>query len=221
MTTLLDRLVVNKSRDTNNPKNLVVSASGSTLIGSVKVKIQMWKTSVYAMQHTQAVVSPIWTTHTGQARSGRVMIPSATPSEIYVDKIKAIVDRSFLKGRDIFDLYWLTEQQTQAGYDLPDDGNLKIALQVRLETYPEFCIERWLEKANSRLEILNDTDTLQKIKTELHKWLPSYWPISDDATRAMLRCSEQCIHRGRIAMQSILNDKLGIPAPSLSTPRQR
>jgi len=200
---LLNRLVVGKNRDEANPHNMIVSASGSNLIGSVKVKVQMWKTSASAMQKTRALVSPVWTTHT-DARAGKILVPTSTPGEIYADKIKAIADRPYLKGRDVFDLYWLTEQKKQAGYNLPDDDGLKAALQTRLETYPGLLPEAWLEKAFTRIESLEDAETIQKVKTEMQKWLPSYWPLNDETIASMIRCAKTCMQKGCKAMQSIL-----------------
>jgi len=202
----LDRLTVSKNRDDTNPQNLVISVSGANLIGSVKVKVQMWRASTHAMHHTKAVVSPIWTKNAAQARTSTVMVPTATPGEIYADKIKAIVDRPHIKGRDVFDLYWLTEQQTPAGYSLPDDEMLKSALRTRIETYPGLVPEEWLDKAKERMNNLAQTETIQKVKIELQKWLPSYWPLDDTTLDVMIACAKQCIQRGQNTMLSILAD---------------
>jgi len=191
----LNRLSVGKNRDEANPQNLVVSVSGDNLIGSVKVTVQMWKASAHALHGTKAVVSPIWTNKATQARASTVMVPTASPGEIYTDK-----------GRDVFDLYWLNEQQAQAGYSLPDDDALKSALLTRIETYPNLIPEEWLEKSESRKSLLAEAETIQKVKSELQKWLPSYWPLGDVQVKAMIDYASQCIVRGQSTMQSILSE---------------
>ena len=48
---------------------------------------------------------------------GELIIPysssivlSETPEEIFSDKIRAIYERKFLKGRDIYDIWWIVKQ---------------------------------------------------------------------------------------------------------------
>jgi len=53
----------------------------------------------------------------GLISSGKLIMPysssiilTETPEEILAGKIRAIYERNYLKGRDIYDIWWLTEQ---------------------------------------------------------------------------------------------------------------
>lgn len=105
------QLQVGKAKDGRNPHALIVSIGGPDLIGSIKVKVEMWQTAEAALSSVKAFVAPVQLAR-GPGAGMQAFIPVADLTEIYADKVFALPARSFLKPRDVFDLYWL---ETQAG----------------------------------------------------------------------------------------------------------
>ncbi len=81
-------------------------------------------------------------------RKGEVMIPPGriinveTPAEIYSDKVRALMERNYLKGRDLYDVWFMTETLKMA----PDVDLVRKKLEMYEHPFvlmrkPEYYIE--------------------------------------------------------------------------------
>lgn len=105
----------------------------------------------------------------GMLTSGKLILPysssiilAETPEEILADKIRAIYERKYLKGRDIYDIWWITRQ-------------LKITpawpiTNSKLEMYQaDFSLARdagYFQKKKSAKEIIT------ALETDLPRFIP-------------------------------------------------
>src|SRR5660397_11042 len=95
-------VVVSKGKDERNPHVFMITLGGPNVIGSAKVKIELWQTRETALNSLKLVVSTITSPAGGQA-----FVPVLTLDEILADKVYALGARDRLKARDVFDLWWL------------------------------------------------------------------------------------------------------------------
>jgi len=196
-------LSVSIAKEDHNPHNFVVSISGRDLIGSVKVKVELWKTHGDAIAAVKAVVSPVRVA-SGPAAGAQAFVPTLELAEIYADKVFALAARSTLKARDVFDLYWLgTMGHSECTVD---------DMRVRLATYPNQSAGAWLElAATRRVELLAAGDVIAR---DLPKWLPSSWPLDAGAVAQMIERSAAALDQGVAVMQQLASDDCdGGPCP--------
>jgi predicted nucleotidyltransferase component of viral defense system len=106
----------------------------------------------------------------GLIRSGDLILPYAsslilaeTPEEILSDKIRALFERSYLKGRDIYDIGWLVNQM-----DVKPDWNRtrkKLSMyQVRF--VPARSVNHFLTKTS-------ESEVRKAIESDLPRFLPA------------------------------------------------
>lgn len=187
------RLTVGKARDRHNPHAFTVSIGGPDVIGAVRVKVEMWQTEGGALSAVKAVVAPIKLAR-GPAAGMQTFVPTSDLSEIHADKVFALAARPYLKPRDVFDLHWL------AGHSGLRECSVD-ALRVRLATYPNETPSAWLEKAFARRrELLEAGDA---IATDLKRWLPSSWPLTQASVKDMTQAAVQAIDQGIGIMRQI------------------
>ena len=99
----------------------------------------------------------------------QAIIPAAKMPEIMTDKIHALAAREYLKPRDAFDLWWLSNQ----GRAIPDPLVLKEALARRRALYPhglrseKEVAARLLERAQE----LEAPENVAAIDRDLRRWL--------------------------------------------------
>lgn len=186
-------LNVTTPKDGRNPHVFDVAVSGEGVLGSVRVKVELWAAPGEALKPLATAVHPVRLI-VGRAAGAQAFVPTLELKEIFVDKVFAVVARPYLKPRDVFDLYWLAERgETQACTE--ED------LAVRLATYPNETPHNWLEKATARRqELLGAAD---KVKADLLRWLPSSWPLTDDKVRTMIEASVLALDRGVQSMQAL------------------
>lgn len=190
------QLQVGKAKDGRNPHAFIVSIGGPDLIGSVKVKVEMWQTAEAALSSVKAFVAPVQLAR-GPGAGMQAFIPVADLTEIYADKVFALAARPFLKPRDVFDLYWL---ETQAGLKSCSADQLA----VRLETYPHETPSAWLEKAYARWDELQEAT--QAVHRDLRRWLPPAWPLTEAAAGEMVRSALRALEQGIEMMREIEAD---------------
>ena len=181
-------LTVSKAKDDHNPHAFTVSVSGKNVIGSVKVKVELWQTASEAMKGLQIAVAPIQIA-TGPASGLRTHVPTAELSEIYADKVFAVVARKVLKPRDVFDLHWLAKSAKLS--DLTSGQ-----MNARFLTYPNMTRSEWLSKASARIQELSGEQAHEAITNDLKRWLPSTWPISPADSAAMAQTAIAAIQNG-------------------------
>lgn len=186
------RLTVGKAKEGHNPHAFVVSVGGPDVIGAVRVKVEMWLTAAAALSGVKVVVAPVKLAR-GPAAGMQTFVPTADLPEIYADKVFALAARPYLKPRDVFDLHWLSTHGLHAC--LVDD------LRVRLATYPNETPSAWLEKAFARrVDLLEGGDA---IATDLKRWLPSSWPLTEAITKEMTQAAVRAIEQGIDMMREI------------------
>jgi predicted nucleotidyltransferase component of viral defense system len=175
---------VSPIKDVRNPHSFYVTLSGPQVIGSAKVKIELWQTPAAALHALTLKVSTISST------TGQVFVPTLTLGEIFADKVYALGARDRIKPRDVFDLWWLCEQ----GATAPSTE----LLRTRLNIYPvpsgdpSDTAKAWIKSADARLAELQAPGAADRVALDLKRWLPSSWPIDAAIAAAMLvRAIEQ------------------------------
>ena len=193
---------VSKAKDGRNPHAFVVSIGGANVMGSVKVKVELWQTS--AISSISAVVGKVCLAR-GPLSGMQTQVPTATLAEIYADKVFALAARPYLKPRDVFDLHWLVESN---GFSACSEADLR----VRLATYPNQTPAAWLEKATFRRAELMESG--EKIALDLKRWLPTSWPLTTTSVAEMIKVSVSVLEQGMGLMRLIgmdnehIDDKL-------------
>ena len=187
------RLMVGKAKDGHNPHSFVVSIGGPDVIGSVRVKVELWQTAQAALSPIKAIVAPIKLTR-GPASGMQAFVPTASLAEIHADKVFALAARPYLKPRDVFDLQWLSDREGLRECSVDD-------LRVRLATYPSETPREWIDKAfRRRLDLYNGVDL---IHTDLKRWLPSSWPLTKDDASTMVETALRALDHGIDLMEVI------------------
>lgn len=189
-------VTVTPIKDAHNPHSFYVTLAGPQVIGSAKVKIELWQTPASAMRALTLKVSTIAST------AGQAFVPTLSLGEIFADKVYALGARARIKPRDVFDLWWLCEQGTAApSADL---------LRTRLHIYPVASAneidtaQAWLENAAQRLADLQAPGAAQRVELDLTRWLPSSWPIDTAIVAAMLERARAQLQLGIDHMRAIV-----------------
>jgi predicted nucleotidyltransferase component of viral defense system len=171
-------VTVTPIKDERNPHSFYVTLSGIQVIGSARVKIELWQTPASAMHALTLKVTTI------SSSAGQAFVPTLTLTEIFADKVYALGGRDRIKPRDVFDLWWLCEQGVA--------GVSPTLLHTRLGIYPAASgqasdtAEKWLKSAQARLAELQAPGSVDKVAQDLKRWLPSSWPMDTTAAAPML-----------------------------------
>lgn len=182
-------LQVARERLEDNPASFIIAVSGDRLIGSVRVKVEMWQSDRQTLQSLSATVMPV----SARVKIGTggvpfvTYVPTSSPPDIYADKIFALGARAYLKPRDVFDIYWLKSQPSFS-------HATRESMVMRLATYPNTPASQWLQKAQQRRTELFAAGPL--IKNDLLRWLPSSWPLTDDMVAKYVDASVSALDEG-------------------------
>ncbi len=188
------QLTVSPAKDGHNPHAFVVAIGGPSVIGAVRVKVELWQTAADALSAVKSTVATVRLSR-GPAAGMQTFVPTADAREIYADKVFALAARPYLKPRDVFDMHWLTTQGDQQHACTAED------LRVRLATYPNETPQGWLEKAAARRQQLESaTDA---VMADLRRWLPSYWALDTASVQAMVDSAIAALDRGIAVMREI------------------
>lgn len=200
-------LSVTAHKGDRNPHHFYVTLSGPTVLGSVKVKVELWQTNDAALRSLQLLVSTVATP------TSQTFVPTLTLSEIFCDKVYALGARERIKPRDLFDLWWLV-QKGQTGCSPP-------SLLMRLEIYPApsgratDTAARWLQNAALRLTELGNVDLKNKVTKDLARWLPSFWPVNETVVEQMIAIAVAQLTQGIQIMQAFSAAPHAPESPSL------
>lgn len=175
---------VTVGKDEKNPHSFYVSLGGPNVLGSAKVKIELWQAPDAALKSLQVLVSTL------VSSAGQAFVPTLSLAEIHADKVYALGARKRIKPRDVFDLWWLAQKRLAA---LPTRLTVSAdALRTRLAIYPvpsgqpHDTAQAWLENAALRMQDLNAPHAAAQVAEDLARWLPSTWPMNAAVVTEML-----------------------------------
>lgn len=195
-------LNVSHAKDSRNPHAFVVSVGGPEVIGSVRVKVELWRTAADAMAALRVAVAPVRLAR-GPAAGMQAFVPTESLIDIYADKVFALAARPYLKPRDVFDLHWLgIRGDTAASTAGSTPGCTAADLQVRLATYPNETPGAWLDKARARRAQLQTSHSA--IARDLKRWLPSSWPLGTAEVASMVNASSAALDQGIALMRALI-----------------
>ena len=126
----------------------------------------------------------------GLIRGGDLILPYAssivlaeTPEEILSDKIRALFERSYVKGRDIYDVRWLVNQMGVK----PDWGRTRKKLSMdRMRFVPARSADHFLTETG-------ENEARAAIESDLPRFLPAaiYREYQKDNYRELLETLRQ------------------------------
>jgi len=188
-------VAVTPGRDVRNPHIFYVTLSGPLVVGSVRVKIELWQTQAAALKSLQLKISTV------TSPAGQAFVPTLTLAEIFADKVYALGGRDRIKPRDLFDLWWLCEKEKPQ--------LTASAMRTRLEIYPadsgklQDTQAAWLANAALRLQDLQAKHAAQDVASDLKRWLPSSWPMNEQVAADMLQLASTHLQAGVVLMQGV------------------
>lgn len=181
-----------------NPLRFDITLSGANLLGSTRVKVELWGTPQAAIRAVRFEVKAARIS-VGPLAGAQAFAPTAHPGEILADKVFALVARDYLKPRDVFDLHWLT---TVEGLDM--QGVSAEQMRNRLLTYPSMTPAAWLQKAAARdMELQH---AAARVQTDLQRWFPQAWSLGNALIDDMLACARLALARGAAVMRLLADD---------------
>lgn len=192
------KLSVTAGKDEKNPHSFYVVLSGPDVLGSAKVKVELWQTGDAALKSLQVRVSTV------ASASGQAFVPTLTLEEVLADKVYALGARSRIKPRDVFDLWWLAQKLPAAALAVPAQ-----ALRTRLQIYPSTggkladTAHQWLRSAALRLGELAAPAAPKVVAQDLQRWLPSSWKMDATVAADMLRPAIAQLQAAVVTMQAI------------------
>jgi predicted nucleotidyltransferase component of viral defense system len=193
------RVTVSAGKDARNPHSFDVTLSGALVLGSARVKVELWQAQAAALKSLQLKISTV------ASSAGQAFVPTLTLPEIFADKVYALGARGRIKPRDVFDLWWLGEQGMPA---------LSLqALLTRLEIYPApsgLALDTarvWLANAALRLAELRAADAAQRVAVDLKRWLPSAWLMNEQVAAEMLQISVAQLEIGVGLLQAWMTEQ--------------
>lgn len=189
-------LKVSKAEEGANPHAFLITVSGAEIIGSVRVKVELWQTNKQVMSALKVEVATMKSV-SGPTSGIQTFVPTADLAEIYADKVFALVARPYLKARDVFDLHWLVARNTSLACSADD-------LRLRLATYPNQTAAAWLTQAEVRRQAL--LGATPAVAQNLKRWLPSSWPLNDASVQTMVDASIKALDHGVEIMRAIQAD---------------
>jgi len=188
------RVGVTRARSAHNPHSFIVSLSGPDVIGSAKVKIELWQTDAQVLADIRIVVSTI-----SMDGAATTFVPSETLEEIVADKVYAVGARKRLKARDVFDLWWLSQHAEKPALQAS-------AFLARLRIYPHEepndTATLWLQNSQKQLITLTLPATPADVARDLQRWLPSSWPMTPTQAGEMLAVTARQLGAGIQLMQA-------------------
>lgn len=182
-------VTVTKGKDARNPHAFNITLGGPNVIGSAKVKVELWQTPKESLDGLKLIISTVATPH------GTAYVPTLTLEEIHADKVYALGARNRIKPRDIFDLWWLIKTKGVAALS-------PASLLSRLDIYPAASKERsdtaqtWLENAPERLADLKVGNAPALVSADLQRWLPTYWKMDEATAAEMIQCAVTELENG-------------------------
>lgn len=164
----------NKTKEGNRLQHFQIIASHPGYLEKAMVKVEFWKVDAdYLKDYASEFVFPV--------RQGDVVtrsvapLPVATLEAAYADKLTAFATRPFLKWRDIFDLWWIDQQNRGFPRDIADRFLHHVSGYQTVDNLaPADALRAFLAQENIE-------DVIKKADPDLKRWLPeplwnALWP---------------------------------------------
>lgn len=161
----------NKTREGGRLQHFQITASSAQYHEKCMVKVEFWPVdALYLSQYESEFVFPV--------RQGDVVtrssspLPAGTLRSAYADKLTAFATRPFLKWRDIFDLWWIDQQQAN---DLNDIALRFVRHVSAYETINQLPPHEALEHFLTSYTV---DQIIDKADPDLKRWLPeAIWNV--------------------------------------------
>ena len=172
--TLKARAVDPETGAVRNPMVFTVSFRAAEFLESVKVRVEFWVADAVAAAAYATELRTARLSQEAQMRRpiklsiSQAIIPTARLTEIFADKIHAIAGRDYLKYRDVFDLWWLKQQNA-----VLEGKELRAALKNRRELYPKgpALDADWANRLRTRAGEMLRPANLAAFSKDLNRWL--------------------------------------------------
>ncbi len=157
-----------------NPRVFTVSLRAAEFLESVKVRVEFWVAGAVAAAGYETELRTARLSQEAQMRRpirlsiSQAIIPTARLTEIFADKIHAIAGRNYLKYRDVFDLWWLKQQNASL-----EGKALRAALRNRRALYPKgpALDADWANRLRTRAGEMLRPANLAAFSKDLNRWL--------------------------------------------------
>lgn len=194
------KVTVKAGNPDHNPATLTPVLSGDNVVGSVRVKLELWKTPPAALAGMRSFVAPLHLPD-GPAAGAYAEVPTAEIGEIFADKVFALAARDRMKPRDVFDLHFIA----MAAPELP--AMTADAMAVRFETYPNMTHEAWEAAAEARRAELEAS--VHEIHADLVRWVPKSVPMGLRDVVSMVATATGALVEGLQALQKLRHGDCG------------
>ncbi|MEO8838124.1 MAG: nucleotidyl transferase AbiEii/AbiGii toxin family protein [Herbaspirillum sp.] len=187
----------------NNPFAFVVTLGAENIIGAVHLKVELFSVADKDVDTLSVRVAQMQSSSSAAQLVGpMVHMQTLDEKEIYADKVFAIGGRSYIKARDMFDVFWLQEQCRQRREPLYsfNQGHL----EQRLSIYSKQDPVKWLKNAISRQQALPGLQS--KLVQDLAQWLPAQFHLPGDL---MVKDSVAALTDGIEVMRRYLGGRNG------------
>lgn len=171
--------------DSRNPKVSVITITSPSWMNAIKIRLEFWVADAEAVADYASTAATARLRPEIEARVSPVIVQTADIEEILVDKLHAFADREYLKWRDIFDLWWISQvkgfsaQQAAAELQSRFDCHSRIYPPVR-------GLAALLDASEDRCKALQQRLTTVAGRKEaaehLNRWLPPGNPMRERAT---------------------------------------
>lgn len=186
---------IKAARENRNPHMFDVCLKGASVVGAVRVKVELWQAPEAALVPLEVKVEPVRLI-VGPGAGAQAIVPTLSLREIFIDKVFALGARPYLKPRDIFDLYWIQMREPDKQLACTEGDML-----TRLATYPNETPQAWLVRSVARrAELLASLD---RVRDDLSKWLPTSWPLTSDSVQNMISMSVRALDDGLAVMAQL------------------
>lgn len=183
-----------KTRKGSSLLNYQLVASKPHVLNKAMVKSEFWVVDDDYLKHIETAM--VFPAQRGDIVSRSVAeIPAVTMQAAVADKLTALATRPFLKWRDLFDLHFLANQNSETPAQQAERFLLHVQAYNPVKGLsPKKALEYWLDKHNTEQ---GRAALLEAAVEDLQPWLPPtlwerLWP---DGVVRMIDTSIKCVEQ--------------------------
>ena len=202
-----------ESPDPRNPRLFTLTLSEPDWYQSLKVKVVFFIVDERVTQGYESHVRPMGVLRPRlQVDIPQVNIETADLNEILCDKLHALGDRQRLKERDVFDLWWICNQQGISAAQAA--AQFALRYRTHLDMYPHGKSLRHLAqslraRATAMLSDAATPTTFASTVEAIARWLPSAGGkpnllASAANVRAMVEHAARCTEETAVVMDGLV-----------------